>query len=54
MERFFELASIVGAGAAGAAVAVFAVGGSALLIALSGLIVGLVTLTASGSWRRRS
>ena len=53
MERFVELASLVGAGAAGAAVAVMAVGGSLVLIVLSGLIVGLVTLVASGSWRRR-
>ncbi len=53
MDRYVELASIVGAGAAGAAVAVFAVGGSLTVIVLSASVVGVVTLAASGSWQRR-
>ncbi len=54
MARLTEMVSIVGAGAAGAAMAVVLIGGSLLLIRPAVAIVGVVTLTASGTRPRRS
>lgn len=47
MARATEVAAIVGAGAAGAALAVLFIGGSLLLILPAVLVVGLVTIVAS-------
>ncbi len=52
MERLVEFATIIAAGAAGAAVAVLAIGGSLLLVLPAALIVGLVTLAVTGRRRR--
>lgn len=52
MGRTTELASIMGAGAAGAVMAVLAVGGSLLLVLPAALIVGLVTLVVGDHGRR--
>lgn len=52
--RTLEIATIVGAGAAGAVAGVLLIGGSLLLIVPVVTVVGVVTVIASGSRQRRT